>query len=180
MTSSYCATCGKLRGPLELQRKHWSARDCLALVPRRETAEGRPWQELNDLIIHAAVYRNGGTSDNCHLCDGCLRIGLRRLKLEIDAALDVAEGDADKDAELAQITEALARTQHEVREVETLRAAGIPWFAWNHTEFLRAVAMLWAYYREPEPAFTARFGQVPDFWDALRDRLDAWEKEFKA
>jgi hypothetical protein len=100
---------------LEARRDSWGTRLPCPGVPRSEDPSRRPWQEHNDLIVSACVYRNGGTSDDCHLCDECLRIGLRALKLEIDTALEVIEADTDKDAELARLTERLSllQLQHE-------------------------------------------------------------------
>jgi hypothetical protein len=33
------------------------------------------------------VYRNGGTNEHTHLCDRCLRLGLRTLRAQIDIQL---------------------------------------------------------------------------------------------
>jgi len=112
-----CATCGKKRKPLEHRRDSWGVRQQTAGVPRPNEPEHRPWQQFNDLIISACVYRNGGTSEDCHLCDDCLRIGLRALKAEIDAALE--EVTADASAELAELNRRLFYlqfTQHRIRQ----------------------------------------------------------------
>lgn len=105
--SLFCATCGISRKGLEPRRGSWSARP-RAYVPRQPDAEGRPWQSNNDLIVHAAVYRNGGTGEDAHLCDRCLTIGLRALKVEIDRALDVADETTDRAAELMALTNRIA------------------------------------------------------------------------
>lgn len=183
--SKFCATCGKPRSPLEVRRESWSLDMPTVLIPRRDDVDGQPWQQTNDLIVNAAVWRNGGTGETCHLCDDCLRIGLRRIKQDVDEALGIVEMGHDQQAELVRLTQKLASIQHEVREVEQLRAAGIPWYAWNHTPFLRAVAMLWSYYMEPEPGFLQRFpemtdhGEVRSVWTVIRDMLDAWQEEVK-
>ena len=112
--SRYCATCGKPRGPLEDRRESWGLRCPTAKVPLPSDSTQKPWQCLNDLIISAAVYRNGGTSDDCHPCDDCLRIGLRAIKTEIDRLLEVIESDADKDREIAELQARLYHSQWEV------------------------------------------------------------------
>lgn len=65
----------------------------------------------NDLIVGAQVYRNGGTGADTHLCDECLRAGLRVIKLEVDRCLEAVEKDADKDAEITRLTDELASLQ---------------------------------------------------------------------
>jgi hypothetical protein len=110
--SQSCSTCGKKRGPLEQRRESWGIHDTPD-VPRRDDPEARPWQIHNDLITSVSVYRNGGTSGDTHLCDDCLRIGLRDIKLKVDEMLEVVEEGADKDAELAQLTERLSKLQYQ-------------------------------------------------------------------
>jgi len=111
--SQYCATCGKKRGPLEPQRRAWGSNLPTARVP---LIEGNyPWESIgNSLIVSACVYRNGGPNDECHLCDDCLRIGLRDIKTEVDRMLEVVEAGADKDAEIADLQRRLAKEQHTV------------------------------------------------------------------
>lgn len=152
----FCATCGKRRGGLEQQRKSWSCTST-PIVPRRE-AEGRPWQQTNDLIVMANIYRNGGTDETCHLCNACLLVGLRALLVAIEKAMDVTGGDADKDAEITRLTQQLGKLQHATKEVAILRAAGIPDYAWNHTEFLQAVAQQWLAHLA---GFTKRVSHAP-------------------
>lgn len=110
--SKHCAACGQARKPLEQRRGSWGTKIPTRLVPRDE-AKGKPWQVVNDLIVHAGVYRNGGTNESTHLCDDCLRIGLRAIKAEVDTALEIVEAGADKDAEIASLNERLALAQAE-------------------------------------------------------------------
>lgn len=113
--SQNCATCGKKRRPLEARRESWGTRLPTQLVPWPAVPEGRPCQSVNDLIVGAQVYRNGGTSEDTHLCDDCLRIGLRAIKAAVDEALEVVEAGADKDAEIAALTQRLGSVQAELR-----------------------------------------------------------------
>lgn len=80
-------------------------------VPRTGNAEDHPWQIHNDLIVNAAVWRNGGSGDDTYLCDECIRIGLRAIKLEVDKLLGLIEAGRDKDAELATLNERLGLLQ---------------------------------------------------------------------
>lgn len=125
--SKNCATCGKARGPLEQRRASWRFDPRPPLVPRPEQPDARPWQCVNDLIVYAGVYRNGGTDEATHLCDDCLRIGLRAIKAEVDAALEVAEAGADKDAEIAALKQRLAETQAEVWRANSKADAAEYW-----------------------------------------------------
>lgn len=82
------------------------------IVPRHEDPNLRPWQTTNDLIYQAGVWRNGGCDESTHLCDDCLRIGLRAIKLEVDRLLEVFEKDTDKDSEIANLNQRLGVLQH--------------------------------------------------------------------
>jgi hypothetical protein len=64
------------------------------------------------------IYRNGGTNEDCHLCDDCLRVGLRAIKAEVDAALE-ATGDSDNTAEIVRLTEELGRALHRCSVLES-------------------------------------------------------------
>lgn len=105
-----CSTCGRKRG-LSPRRESWGITK-LPLVPRTNDPEDKAWQVTNDLICHAGVYRNGGTSEDSHLCDECLRIGLLAIKLEVDRLLDSFDEGREKDAELADLRQRLGATQH--------------------------------------------------------------------
>jgi len=116
--SDFCSTCGKPRGTLEPRRESWGL-DCrTAMVPRSDDPTMKPWQISNDLIFNAAVWRNGGTSEESHLCDDCLRIGLRAIKLEVDRLLESVEAGADKDAEIATLTQRLGSLQLKFSNME--------------------------------------------------------------
>lgn len=80
--SKFCATCGRERKPLEMRRDVWRFEET-PLVPR--ILDLKPWQMTNDLIVMVSIYRNGGTDEATHLCDDCLRIGLRAIKVTVDA-----------------------------------------------------------------------------------------------
>lgn len=82
------------------------------IVPRTGNPEDRPWQITNDLIYNAGVWRNGGSDERTHLCDDCIRIGLRAIKLKVDELLGVIEAGRDKDAEIARLTQRLGLLQH--------------------------------------------------------------------
>lgn len=85
----FCATCGTKRTPIQQRRESWGWTRII-VVDEHKAVSGA-WEQSPQLIASAAVYRNGGTSDDCHLCDECLLIGLRALKETIDAALGVAQ-----------------------------------------------------------------------------------------
>lgn len=110
MDSKHCATCGKQRGVSPL-RQNWSLGAPTVTVPRTDNPDDHPAQISNDLICNASVWRNGGTDGNTHLCDECLRIGLRAIKVKIDGLLGEIEGGRDKDAELAELTQRLGVLQ---------------------------------------------------------------------
>jgi hypothetical protein len=110
MRNERCATCGRKRGlsPLRRDWGHHTTR----MVPSTGDENDRPWQITNDLIVGASVYRNGGTCDETHLCDECLRIGLRYLHVTIGEMLDESDAGRDKDKEIAELTQRLGKLQH--------------------------------------------------------------------
>lgn len=122
--SQFCATCGRKRRPLEQRRESWRFDDT-PIVPRREN--GPPplpgyshpcWQQTNDLIVSCNIYRNGGTNEVCHLCDDCLRVGLRAIKAKVDAALEET-GGSDQTTEIVRLTEELGKALHRCSVLET-------------------------------------------------------------
>lgn len=70
----------------------------------------------NDLIVMCNIYRNGGTSEECHLCDDCLRVGLRAIKVEVDRLLEAASDD--NTAEIVRLTQELGRALHRCSVLE--------------------------------------------------------------
>ncbi len=106
-----CCTCGRPRG-LAQRRQSWGL-DCpTVLVPRTGNPEDRPWQITNDLICNAGVWRNGGSNDKTHICDECIRIGLRHIKLKVDELLGTLEAGHNKDAEIERLQQRLGSLQH--------------------------------------------------------------------
>lgn len=82
------------------------------IVPRTGNPEDKPWQITNDLIYNAAVWRNGGGSEETtHICDDCLRIGLRAIKVKVDELLGEIEAGGDKNAELTELTQRVGLMQ---------------------------------------------------------------------
>lgn len=103
-----CWTCGRERG-LSQPRRSWGLHD-IVHVPR-------PVSPASDLLCVASVYRNGGTSEETHLCDDCLRVGLRALYTQIGALLEVLDEGRDKDAQIVELTERLASLQYKYYNV---------------------------------------------------------------
>lgn len=114
--SERCWTCGRKRGLAPIRRS-WSLGE-LPLVPRTGSPEDKPAQITNDLICNAVVYRNGGTNEDTHLCDECLRIGVRSIKVGLDKLLDELDDGKDKDAELVKLTQRLGTTQHQLSNLQ--------------------------------------------------------------
>lgn len=101
-----------------MRRESWGLECPTVLIPRTGNDDDKPAQIVNDLIVNAAVWRNGGCNAETHLCDDCLRVGLRHIKLKVDAALEVIEADADKDTELAALTQKLGREQCKLNNLQ--------------------------------------------------------------
>lgn len=105
-----CCTCGRPRG-LAQKRQSWGLECPTAIIPHTTKPEEHGFQITNDIICTAGVWRNGGNRDG-HLCDECIRIGLRVIKLKVDELLDVMEAGVDKDAELAVLTQRVGLLQY--------------------------------------------------------------------
>ncbi len=111
MDKSVCATCGRPRG-LSPLRGSWGLHLKPPIVPRTGDPSDKPAQITNDLICAASVYRNGGAGPDTHMCDDCLSIALRALKVQIDDLLGELDAEHDKDKSLAELTERLGLQQH--------------------------------------------------------------------
>lgn len=105
-----CSTCGRPRG-LEQQRGRWSISPN-PFVPRADNPEAS--QVSNDLICRASIYRNGGVDEFTHLCNECLRVGVRALKVELSEVLGELDTGHDKDAEIVELTARLAKLQYQL------------------------------------------------------------------
>lgn len=106
----HCSNCGKRRRPVETPRKSWRFDPGCPITPRSEGDDVAAVEICAQLIIHAHIYRNGGAGDDTHLCDDCLRVGLRIIKAEVDRLLD--EPEAEKDAKIASLTKRVGLAEH--------------------------------------------------------------------
>lgn len=114
--SDRCWTCGRPRG-LAQRRASWRLEMPTIWIPRTGDPSDKPAQAANDLICHVSIYRNGGTNESTHLCDECLRVGLRAIKVRLDALLDRLDASHDKEKDLAELTEMLATVQFRYGEL---------------------------------------------------------------
>jgi hypothetical protein len=110
MNADRCWTCGRPRG-LSQRRASWSLNMGTPFVPRTADPTHTPAQSINDLICVASIYRNGGTSGETHLCDACLAIGVRAIKVKLEELLGELDIATDKDAALADLTQRLGALQ---------------------------------------------------------------------
>ena len=108
--SAHCWMCGRPRG-LEVKRRNWGLDMGTVSVPRTDNPDDRPSQISNDFMVHAFVERNGGSTNETHVCNDCLRIALRAMKTRISEALGELDADHDAQSELVRLTERLANTQ---------------------------------------------------------------------
>jgi len=89
-----------------------------AIVPRTGNDEHKPRQMINDLIVSTSVYRNGGTCETTHLCESCLRVGLRHIQTVVSELLeDTASKDYEASKEIATLTEELGETQSKLNNL---------------------------------------------------------------
>jgi len=82
-------------------------------VPRTGNQADQPAQTINDLNVSAQVWRNGGSDRTTHLCDECIRVAVRAIKVRLDAALDTLDEGHDLQSELVATTRRLASLQSE-------------------------------------------------------------------
>lgn len=116
MNADRCWTCGRPRGLSQL-RTSWSLHMGTPFVPRTPDPADTPAQSINDLICVASIYRNGGTSRETHLCDACLAIGVRAIKVKLEELLGELDIATDKDAALADMTERLGALQARYKNI---------------------------------------------------------------
>lgn len=114
--SKNCWICGRPRG-LEQKRKSWSLYPPCPGVPRTDNPEDRPAQISNDLIIYAGVNRNGGASDETHLCASCVAIGVRALRAALGEALGELDEADGLELQCVDLTRRLAAAQNRLDNV---------------------------------------------------------------
>lgn len=93
MNKNYCCQCGTPRKSFEKQISAYSAdAGIISTLKYREKADNPEARNeiYPQLLARAAVFRNGGTSEErTHICPKCVAVGLRMLKEIIDR--DLAE-----------------------------------------------------------------------------------------
>ncbi len=67
-------------------RKGYSWHELMSVKEWRPLLAGRS-EESPDLVVSAHVYRNGGADDP--VCDGCLLVGLLRLRVVVNQLVEV-------------------------------------------------------------------------------------------
>lgn len=114
---SYCHTCGKDRDPLTPLRASWGFTET-AEIPRTRDVDRKPIQMTNDLIVAVSICRNGGVGNSTHLCNDCLRIGLRHAFCVISNTLQETQSAEYLAAnEIADLSERLGETQSKLNNL---------------------------------------------------------------
>ena len=91
MKRTHCCQCGAPRVPSRAPVQSFSRHDILTMENYREIAHppGVYNEQSPQLMATFSLYRNGGTNEDTHLCDGCIVVGLKHLRERIDADLNV-------------------------------------------------------------------------------------------
>lgn len=101
-----CCICGRPQG-IEQTRKTWSLGGELVNVANQPE---RDKQFSGEMLVNAYVSPNGGGTQP-HICDDCLRVALRFLKVAVSKQLMERDQDYDKDAALVDLNARLAHLQ---------------------------------------------------------------------
>ena len=104
MKNTHCCQCGKPRGiaPIShgfsLDRMGISGifTPCPGHLVDRNPAPGVHLEQHPSLLIAAAVWRNGGTSDDVHICVDCTTKAVRHIRDQLSSALgDLPNSEID-------------------------------------------------------------------------------------
>ena len=109
MNSSHCCACGKHRGISQI-RESWGLQCPIVCVPLPPEKEGDQYN--HQYIANASVFRNGGSGSNTHICDECLLVGLRYLKVEISKLIGELDVEHSRDERIVALTKQLTNIQH--------------------------------------------------------------------
>lgn len=142
MNPNFCSTCGRPRG-IAVRRESFSLQLKTQYTP--VVRDGRPAQTLNDLVLSAGVWRNGGGCERTHICDDCVRLGLLRIRAAITEALGEISAVSDMGAEVAAISDTLARAQYDGRQA-----------AWAHNRMQKRLAAVLHYVSQEAPPDVVR------------------------
>ena len=103
-----CCICKKPQG-LAPTRPSWSINSEFVHAPNEPARNN---QHTGEMLMSAWIRTNGQGPD-AHICDDCLRISLRALKVEIANVLAEFDNGHNIEKELADVTARLAQLQDE-------------------------------------------------------------------
>lgn len=87
MNIDHCCLCGERRRPTQAPvRSFGNDMPCIVMKEHRELKPGRA-EESPQLLVSVSMWRNGGTNEQTHMCDGCIVVGLKAAKKFVDEAL---------------------------------------------------------------------------------------------
>lgn len=89
--TQFCCTCGRPRG-ISPVRDSLRIYGSVHVGDTRELLRptGFNYEESPVLLVHVDVWRNGGTSPDQFICDGCLLLGVRRAYDKLARLLQAA------------------------------------------------------------------------------------------
>lgn len=86
--SAHCCLCGEPRKPTQAPVASFGNGQCIIqMADHRPMQDGR-WEQSPQLLVSVSMWRNGGTNEDTHLCDGCIIVGLNEAKRFVDSALE--------------------------------------------------------------------------------------------
>lgn len=80
-----CATCGAPR-TVEQRRQSFGANAVLHMSQMLPSTEGAA-EMCPQILIGFHAYRNGGTDERTHMCDGCVRLSLVEIQRQVSRLL---------------------------------------------------------------------------------------------
>lgn len=92
MNRNFCCLCGEPRRLTQAPvRSFGNEIECIVIKEHRELKPGRA-EVSPQLLVSVNMWRNGGASDDTHMCDACIVVGLKAAKKFVDDALIGLDG----------------------------------------------------------------------------------------
>lgn len=85
--SAHCCLCGEPRKPTQQPVASFGNNQHIIQMDQHRPMQIGRWEQSPQLLVSVLMWRNGGTNEHTHMCDGCILIGLQEAKSFVDKAI---------------------------------------------------------------------------------------------
>lgn len=85
--SAKCCLCGEPRKPTQAPVQSFGNNQRIIQMDQHRPMQDGRWEQSPQLLVSVSMWRNGGTNQHTHMCDGCILVGLKEAKYFVDRAI---------------------------------------------------------------------------------------------